>query len=392
MKFILKIIYYIFFFITACRQAENIPEIKNTITFKTGFEASWVYSGSFIDPKTHTEYIYFADPETTKCIKLFKLTGELTDSIPLKQTLHFLGVIKGISMRSRDTIIINSDHTNLLTVINRKGEFIKKILIDSLIKQSNGDHYELYSSLFQSKLINNSILFFSELRYNDKENEPEGLLESDLYFRRNLYKAPFFCKISDYATNHPTAEFGLKNYYSEFAKPTDDFSESPRFTCVNNNVFLWTRYSDKLFIANPNTLTLKNKIKIKSRYTKIGVEPPHINKNTINHIQEINDSIQSTAAQFGSIFYDVNKSSYYLLVYHSTRSTLEREIGYKRMPYSIIKIDTTFTNFKEYKMNADTFFGWFSIMTTQGLFINNPSKNIHESNTYTTFTRFEFKD
>jgi len=391
MKLVFKLI-SLLFLITACQEPEHIPEAKNELVFKTNFEAGWTFSGSFIDAKTHVEYVYFTDPESSKCIKFFKLTGEMTDSIPLTEALRFLKEIDGIAIRAKDTIVLNSKHTNLISVIDSKGKRIKNTVMDSIIKQANGDHYELYTTFFEEKLIGNSILFFNEFRYNDHDTVEMSKLEDELYIRKNMFNAPYFCKISNYSSGTPKAQFGLKGFYAEFAKPTDNWADVPRYTCLNNKIFLWTTHSNKLFIVNPNTLTLENKIEIKSRYTPVGnAKPIPINNKTINRFQELSDSIYYTSSQPQNLLYDAQHASYYFFIYHATQS-LEKEIGYKRMPYSIIKIDTSFTKFTEYKMNADSFFGAFSIMTSQGLIINKPSKNVHESNTYTKFTRFEFKD
>ncbi len=367
-------------------------EPKETYRFKTGFEAVFRYSGSFTESQTNTEYLYFADPSTSKYLKIFDLGGQLVDSIPLSNAMEYIQELNGLTVKSRDSIILNSNYTNLLAVINHKGEFIKRIEMDSLIKNPQGNHYELYSTWLAQKSYGNSILFYTEWRYNLNEAEIKDRLADMLDFCKHNFHTPYFCKIDNYCTDTPKVSFGLTNYFETFAKETDDLSDIPMYTYVNGKLFLHTIYSDKLYIINPYTLQLDKIIKLTSNYSSIGAKPCPINKETIGKTQAYSDSIYATSGSLFGVFYDSKKTRYYLTLYHAVPSYLEQQIGFKKLPYSFISIDTTFSDFKEYKMSADTFFGGFSIMTRKGLLINTPGKNFHENNTYTTFTRFEFND
>lgn len=378
--------------LTGCVKTENKnkAEPKETYRFKTGFEATFRFSGSFIESQNGTEYIYFADPETTKCLKIFTLNGQLVDSISLKDAMIFIAQLGGLSVKSRDTIILNSCYTNLLAIVNHKGEFVKKIEMDSLTKNPKGDHLELYSTWLAQKLYGNSVFFYTEWRYNLYEKDITDRLKDGLIFQKQNYATPYFCKIQDYCTDSPKVSFGLTNYFENFSKETDYFNDIPRYTCVNNKLFMHNIYSNKLYIIDPLTFNLQKKIPITSQYSSIAASPSPINQETIIKHQEISDSIYATTGAFLGFFYDQPKARYYLTLYHAVPSYLEGQIGFKKLPYSFISMDTTFTDFKEYKMAADTFFGGFSIMTKKGLLINTPGKNMKEDNTYTTFTRFEF--
>ncbi|MBI3519980.1 MAG: hypothetical protein HY062_11560 [Bacteroidetes bacterium] len=375
-----------------CSETEHLPIKKETYRFKTGFEAVFRYSGSFIEQQTNTEYLYFADPSTGKCLKIFDLNGVLTDSVPLTNAMSFIHDINGISVKSRDTIILNSAYTNLLAVINHSGAFIKTVEMDSLLKDPQGNHYELYSSFLANKLYGNSILFYCEWRYNIHDADMPDRLEDVLNFYKRNYTTPYFCKLQDYCSNTPKVKLGLTNYYSHFSKSDQNFQDVPRYTCVNNRVFLQTVYSNNLYVIDPASLTLQKIIPIQSMYSSIGAKPFPINKETIGNTQSIADSIMATTGAFFGVYYHAQTARYYITLYHAVPSYLEQQIGFKKLPYSFLSVDSNFTDFKEYKMPADSFFGGFSIMTRKGLLVNTPGKTIQESNSYTSFSRIEFND
>lgn len=374
----------------SCGDQPKTPIIKDSITFNTGFETSYRYSGAFTEPGTPTEYLYFADPVTAKCLKIFTLKGELTDSVPLGKALQFIQDINGLSVRSKDTIILNSAYSNLLAIVNRKGDLIKKMEMDTLFKDNSGDHYELYSSFLAQKLFSNSIIFHSEWRYNVHDKKDANALKDLLHFNRKNYRAPYFCKVS--YSGKPTITAGFNDFYPGFCNSNDMLSDIPRYTCVNNKLLVHTVYSNRLFVVDPTTLKLEKVVEIHSMLTTIGTKPCEITDEVIGRTQELSDSIMSTTGQCFGCFYNEQDSCYYLFIYHAVPSSLEKEIGYKKLPYSILKMEADFSNFTEYKMDAATYFGGFSIMTQQGLLINTPQENARKNTTSTRFTRFEFRD
>jgi len=381
----------LFFILWSCSSDENNIIKKNSLTFKTGFEASYRFSGIFIEKSNKTEYLYFADPITAKCLKTFKLNGTLIDSVPFANALNFIGEVNGISVISRDTIILNSQITNLLVLINSKGQCIKKIYMDSLVNRNKkGDYFELSSSFLDKKTIGNSILFRAEWRYNHNESEPTDVIENLLFFNKKQYNSPYFCKINFNDKTTPVM-FGLSNFYLNFTSSSSDYcNDVPLYTCVNNHLFLHTIYSNELFVINEKNLHIEKKIPITSRYTKIGATSFPINVSNIHKLQVIHDSIQSTSGRLFNFFYNTNNNKYYVFIYHAVAASLEKTIGYKKLPYSILSMDSSFSDFKEYNIESNTYFGAFSIMTSQGLIINTPSNNRNENNEYTRFTKFEF--
>lgn len=385
--FIISIAQLIIF---SCNNTENKGIPKNTISFKTGFEATFRFSGSYIEKVERTEYLYFADPMTTKCIKFFKLNGLYVDSVPLKKAIKLLGEINGITVKAKDTIILNSAYTNIMAIINFNGDITKTIFLDSLVNKSEGDYFELSSTFLDHCMLGNSIFFHSEWRYNSKESDPIDRLENMLYFFKKQNDSPYICRISNINSKEMSAKLGLKKFYSNFARENTLTTDAPRFTCINNKLFIHTMYSNQLYIVNPTTLFIEKKINISSRYSKIASEPVKIDETNINFTQEISDSIHATSGQLFGLFYNKNDLKYYLFIYHAVSSTLEKEIGFKKLPFSVLKIDTSFKEFKEYKINSNQYFGAFSIMTTQGLLINKPNNFTNENNIFTTFTRFEF--
>jgi hypothetical protein len=265
--------------------------------------------------------------------------------------------------------------------------------MDSVLINKEGNHTELYSSFpLSEKLFNNELIFHNEWRYNENDTIKRDKLNDALNFHSNNYTTPYFCKISNYCTDTPKVTFGLTHFFENFSKKTNDYGDIPRYTCVNNKLFLTSIYSKNLFIINPTTLSLIKKVEMKSNYSTIGASALQLNKNNIYKIQEFCDSIFATTGQFFSLFYNQQKKEYYHILFHSVPSSLEKKIGYKKLPYSIFKLDTTFTKITEYKMDAEKYSGYFCMMTSQGLFIITPNTNAIENDKYAKFTRVEFEN
>ena len=56
----------VFSLLTSCDNKTKLPVFTKEYLYNVGFDPSAIHSGSFVDMATQTEYLYFADFNTTK--------------------------------------------------------------------------------------------------------------------------------------------------------------------------------------------------------------------------------------------------------------------------------------------------------------------------------------
>jgi hypothetical protein len=383
----------LFILLNSCNNKKTAPIFTKEYSYNIGFDPSAIHSGSFFDMISHTEYLYFADFNTNKCIKLFKIdNSKQTDSIPLKNIIKLLGDINGISIISRDTIVLNSVSTNKIALINSKGNCYKYIDMDALMNK-DADHYELYSTFLKQKVYKHSILFHAEWYYNsdDEKNgtEPTDKLKQMQYWYNHNFESSYFLKVSALDADSVKLQFGLTNFYKSIVDKNSLFSDVPFYTYTHDQLFLYSVFNDHLFIINPTTLNLKDSLKISSKYSTVGNKPSPINEQTINRVQELSDELYSTTALVAGWHYDERSQRYFLILNHKIEKGVEDKIGYKKRPFSILIYNEKFEKIDEIMGDGNAYFGGFNIMTTKGLLIYKNKTNETDKNT--TLSLFNYK-
>ncbi|CAN5458799.1 hypothetical protein BH10BAC1_BH10BAC1_08670 [soil metagenome] len=375
----------------SCDKTLNKAEVKKEIEFNIGFNYST--HGVFYNKSNATEYIYFADYTSKKCLKIFSLDGELVDSISLKSAVEELDEINRISIISPDTIVINSRYSNKIAILNKKGICWKRLDLDTLLNDKNGNHYEIGCSI-PNILKDGSLLFRSYFKYNTHDllnkTEPEDQLGYMKYFYKNCYTSPRLIKVTNIYSERPTVTFALHNFYKNISPSPDIITESPNYSVLNNFVFDFSVFSDQLFQINSKTLTIEKKIQIKSKYSPIGFKPIPINEQTILTVQDVINQNYRTKGFLSNIFYNSTKNEYYVLVFHEIKKENVNKQDYYKA-FSVIIYDSTFTNSREYQFAATEYQSGFAIMTEEGLMIpkkENTSDKI--KNGKTVFVLFSF--
>ena len=390
MKYLMPLL---FLFLISCNNKKTTPPFTKEYSYNIGFDPSAIHSGSFVDMTTHTEYLYFADFNTNKCVKLFKIDSSTqTDSISLKNAINLLGDIGGISIISRDTIVLNSAYTNKIALINSKGNCYKYIDMNALIN-TGADHYELSSTFLKQKVYKHSVLFHAEWRYNtdDEKNgtEPTDRLKHLQYFYNHNFESPYFLKVSAIDTDSIKVQFGLPNFYKSIVPKNSLYGGVPFYTYAHDQLFLYSEFNDHLFIIDPTTLNLKDSIQISSKYSTVGNKPSLINEQTVNRVQELSDELGSTTALVAGWYYDEQSHCYILILAHKIGKGVEDKIGYKKRPFSFLIYNEKFEMIDELMGDGNAYFAGFNIMTTKGLLIY--KNRTHETEKNTTLSLFNYK-
>ena len=139
-----------------------------------------------------------------------------------------------------------------------------------------------------------------------------------------------------------------------------------------------SEYSDCIFQLNSATLKLNKKIKIHSKYTKIGTDlmPTDDNNMLTEFLKDINLKGR-TEGYIRNIKYDEVKQEYYIIVFHKIPiSTPIHEQGNGKRPFSVIIADKNFKEFREYKFDHKTYVPDNMLFSKQGvMFFDRKIKN-----------------
>lgn len=379
-----------------CKHQDEI-ELKREVTFQIGFQSSAKYTGVYYDKTLKKEIIYFAEPVTRKCLKTFDLFGNIIDSILLVNALDYLGEIEGISVISKDTIIVNSLYTNKYAIINSQGKCWHTVDLNNAMQNINNNIYELYTSVMPSSIKFQDFLIFNcSWRYNSidrlNNNEPANDLDYLKYFYKNTLHSPYFIKVNDYISQTPNVEFGLFSFYNQISEFPKVFVEPPFFKILNDKIFVFSTYSDFLFVVNPYDLEILEKIKITSRYTDIGIKAPSISMETIPYLEKIINDEARTKGYINRIYYNTIDKEYIVEVVHELKKDDVSKANIVFRPFSIIVFNESFTKYNEFNFPKDKYNGGFSALTQEGLMIaKKPNLKIQSNDHEKTFSIFTFK-
>ncbi|WP_143083890.1 DUF4221 family protein [Flexibacter flexilis] len=371
------------FAVFSCNKSQN-----QDITFDVGFNSQPKFTGTFQDSKG-TEFVYFAEPVSRKCIKVFSTTGQYLYTIPLKEAIGFLQHIGGIQIVSKDTIVINSEYTNQLCAINSEGTILKKIFLNDIVPDKI-NQYEFGTSYMNYPVSIQKSLFFAADWSSNLNDEKAGKVpqESDKYHeyraQQQLYK-PYLLRITN-ILDKPTAEFGADSFYYKINN-TDKFTypELPFFTHANDKLFLITPYDKNIFVVDENTLKIENKIPIHSAHTNIGIKPIPIDSfDILGNEATLNYKFQTIGSNT-RVFFNEKQNLYYVIVLHSTNHKMTTRDRTEARGFSIITLDSTFKQIAERNFANTDYFGVYIFPIKNGLLIDKKAKPNEKQITFTLF-------
>lgn len=380
-----KKIVYICFLFTGCAKKSEGLKVLSDVYFGQNTNCNIIHS--YFEHRLSQELIYMYDHDAQKEIKFYTLNGSLVKSVPLRTAKKMADNIAGISVISIDTIIINSDYTNQILVINRNGEIWKKIDLTNNLIDKKQNQYEFVSSLFPANQNGSSILlnccWRSNLKDAAQELPPRDNLAELTYFYKNYYESPFFITLSNIFSDSPKIEYHAYGLCKKILNNIEILAEPPSFTCIDNNIFIYSMHSDKLSIINRSDFSFSKSIQIKSEFTNIGVSTIKINAENMDKVRDSTIYKIENAGRIIRVLYNVRKKEYYCFVKHEKTN---KEINDKRNLFSIIVYKPDFQKKKEYVLDNRLYDYNSSIVTGNGLMIlkNDTTKNLlkNDKNAY----------
>jgi len=357
-------------------------------SFHVGYDASPMFCGAMRIPGDSSQYLYFTDVQTNKCVKIFSPGNPRAIlTIPLKQALDTLGSIQSLSLRSLDTIILLSAYTNKLAVIDRTGTCYKYLDLNKYVNLPNGDVYELSGSYLNSETSACSLTLRAEWRSNRFDDisgkTPETELEYLLYWYDRNYHAAYLANVSGLFDDSVTVNFALSDFHVKAGGSDHVYIDDAAIARANNRLFIFSKYLNTITELNPITLKIIKQSPITSKFTKLDARPLKIEAKSINKFQEYADDISNMEAYVAGFNYDQHKHVYYLTLCHKLPKGVEEGQGYKKRPFSVMVMDEDLQVIKEVPFTDGRYFG-ANILTKYGLMIyklNDDPK--HEIITYT---------
>ncbi|MDR0606099.1 MAG: hypothetical protein LBG80_17605 [Bacteroidales bacterium] len=366
------------FCFSACKTPTFVE--KKIVEFETGFPLLNSFSfGTWYDKKNKKEYIYFGNPYSGDAIVRFftpdgKVQSEIED-VPLKNGVKGLANITSIFVYDIDTIVIvnGGAYASQMVYLNRKGERIQKIIVDSVFGQN-----ERYRMLYCANQTPHKPFVYLHFYWNwvnavDIPSSFKNELEYHKVYYKKHYETPSVCRWDVRANTYTfTAANMIPTYF--FPQGDTSFNENTLIlseelhNCYAHKLFLWMRTSDKILVLNPDNLQIEHSFNISSKYSPIGIDPFPLklrNQKLAN--------VNLIGGRIIRILYDKNRNLYYVITKHELP---EEDIAFStEAPLSIHIYNTKFEKIKEQYLERGKYDYRFIFLTSQGLYISQNENN-----------------
>ena len=392
----MKTIYLLLIIIIfSCRSTEKPSSnlLKtNTISFNTGMSVRSKNIGTYYSKTAKQEFIYFGNVETSKKIKIFSLDSKLRHSIQLDTVLKQCKKIDDFNIVSKDTIIILSQYSNMLYFINVKGEIWKKQNLNLQINTPNNDFYEFCSSytVGQTILNDTTIILSSDWRNSFNDTIKRNNIEEVKYFYQNIWNTPKLLKIDNIYNDSLSYILAYNQYKVLFPKDSNYiFTQLPLYTLINDKIYSFCDYSNKITIIKPNDLTIENfiEIELKNKF-KIGRNKIESNKENIIDLQNIINVDTKEKSSIRRICYSQKQNLFFIKVL--SKITYENFMKTKYRPWVLNVYDSEFKKLDEITFNEKSQSGIF-MNSSLGLMIQDKKEIKDYSNQKITFDIYEYK-
>jgi hypothetical protein len=195
-----------------------------------------------------------------------------------------------------------------------------------------------------------------------------------------LFISPYFLKITNYLSDTPTVNMGLTDLYSNICTENCHFTEIPYYKYFNNQIIVFSEYSDKLFIINPEKLKIEKQVKITSKYTPVGEIATIIDKDIIESQMDQQNVNRIAKGRISNILFDKRSQNYLIVVKHKDLLGKDFKTNKLLNCFSIIVLNKNFEQVDEVLFNKMKYNPITAIMTDEGLAleeidINNTQKN-----------------
>lgn len=361
------IVIFVGLLIFSCAEdTELVPEqtlvFKRDVTFKSGFKSGFLQKPVNIDGEN---YFCAQDYVTNKKIKLFSLTSDKIHEINFKPIIiNENQNVATVEIINLDTILVLTVYTNLIYMINSKGEIWKKIDLNPYFKKFYSPKYKFETKSYSEFLTDKGELIFRLTPYLQQE----GAFDFEKhYLELNSDSLPLFFKVKDIFADSLNTRFGCYEFYKSFTKIDEFYGEFALYAFCNKKIIVGSNYSDSLYIVNTNTLEVEKKVQLTSKFTKIGTKPPTLKQmkasSATSHIK-----IQRDAARFRNIIYLDSLNLYFCSLVHQTTADT---IDYDNKPSSILVLDSNFTIIDEIQLDKSKYLSYAAFNSGNDIYVIN---------------------
>lgn len=357
------------FFMISCHfKSDPSPTILKELTFPIRPELT--FSQLYFGKEFNHDVFCFFKTEGEKSLELFDNHANLLKSIPLSDAIKYLSNIGGICMLSLDTIIINSNYTNQIVVINSTGKIWKHLNLESKLVDSLGNQYELSGAACSVNQKSNQLLYRANWRsnVNDELNAtvPRNRVEHCLYFNQHVQTTPYFLSLTRFFSDSVNVQFKFNGFYTKIEKEIKEFGEIPSHFLIGESAYITSMYSNKIFKVNRTTFKLEKIIDIQSKHTSIGAKPLTIKKEYLDHSQDSITYICKSAGRIEQFLYHADKSCYYVVVRHNATVS---DYDKRKICFSIIVLNKALEQTHEYVFDDFKYIGYGTLLTSEGLLL-----------------------
>ena len=390
-KFKIEVIICISFLVLSCLifscRNKNSKKIKltptNEFTYETDFLYNYKNSKLIYSNELKKEIIYFADIVTKKKISFFELNGKKLYDIPLNYATKNGYEIDSYEVLNKDSVAVLTLYSNIVFLLNKKGDCLKAVYLDSLIKDMNKNRYEYYSIKCTSK--NNFVLAANWLG-SDTSKIPQNSYAHLEYFYRNLPLQPKLVSLNIFNSIENNVIWGLDSAYSKITKNNElnIFAETNKFLSTEKNIYFYSWYSDKILQINKENLKLEKKITIDANGQKIGVVPKFLNQKNQNYIfDSVSIGLQSQAS-ISNVVFDKYRNFFYVIVAN------KHDIKHKGKGrnYSLLIYDKNFEKISEVYLDKELYLPSLLFPSKDGVLIGINSKQ-NDNHNYAKFKLFK---
>lgn len=356
-------------FLIGCsdKNSGGFTDTRDTLRFETGFPGNALFSGVLSPrPGSTTPLLYFADPTTAKKILFLTPSGEVVDSIPLAAAIEQVGDVFGLSVFNRDSVLLEPSGGLSAALVDHAGKVLRTLQLGSALRYHNGLQYEI--SVASNSFVTGHDAFFHVALIGDslplRKSDPEHPFDPVYHYYELRALSPFLAKLD---LSKPASElsWGADSLYYKIAPGSPLTPEYSRYTCVNNQVFIYSMYSPWVFVVDPKTMKIRSKFLVRSEFGKTHVEPIQAGRGETASVQDSITIREQRGACLVAIQRDIPTG--YLLVTLAHALTGEKT-GHVRS-YSLFVYDDSFRLIREIAIDGAEYEPYFMFNLQNGTYI-----------------------
>jgi len=356
-----------------------LSKIKK-VDFNTGFK-SFSFKKHTINNK---EYIGFCDYNTRKKVVLQSLDLKEKYEIDLKKIIEAGNRVVNIELINIDSILILSDYTNQLFLVNKNGDIVKHIdLLPYLNTYKDSTLSFELTSYGNHFLVNDTMAVF---RLQTSLRGVEFTTYSDYYGKKQKKSYPLLFKIDNIFADSLKVSFGLFDFNKNFSRPNGFNEWILNYYFLNDDIFVTSIYSDTVYIVGIDDLKIKQKVKVKTD-SELKIYTMPILLTDLDKDDNLGNANHLSQGEIVSIEKDLTKNQYYISTYHDPK-----EKGAFFRSASLIILDSTFNKIDEVEIDTLNYRPEFLLLKEGLLFPEGYSKlRQHKDFNTNTFTLLKYE-